>query len=230
MKVKLTPTQWLIAGLALPLVAVAGEGTNVLKNPGFEEETKVSGEAFRKANDVLIEHGVQLPESDPVVMPAEVYVNPEDGWKVVKSEAAFEYLQGKPGAEVHTGRRAIHIVSPKFSVGTAVGGRVDVVEGVALDEKAIQINTVCPVTFYAKGAATVSIEAYLYDRHQQGVYGQEHRDSLKVDPLTIPVDDENQWKEYRATLKITNPEVTYILLVLHVKGDVAIDDVTLQPK
>ncbi|OGV74465.1 MAG: hypothetical protein A3K19_05375 [Lentisphaerae bacterium RIFOXYB12_FULL_65_16] len=234
MKTKWPINSWFraiqLAWLAWPLAAMAGDGTNVLKNPGFEEETKVSSEAFRKAAAVLIEHGVRLPAGDPVVMPAEVYVNPDDGWKLVKSEAAFAYVQGQPGAEVHTGRRAIHIVSPNVSVGTAVGGQVDVVEGFALDEKAVQIDTACLVTFYAKGAATVGVEAYLYDRGHQGVYGQRHADSLKVEPVTIQVDDQNQWKAYRATLKITNPDVTSILFVLHVKGEVAIDDVTFQPK
>jgi hypothetical protein len=216
----------------LPFLVMAGaavfahavEPSNILKNPGFEEETEVN---MTKMVGPLLERGVEVPSGEAAIMPAQVYVNPADGWGLASKEASFEYVTGKPGEGVHTGKHAIRIVSPKVRVSTGVGGSIEVVDGVGLDESSINVNAACPFSFYAKGQGSVIVNAYMYDRKKGNIY--DYITSRQVTPAIIRIDDDGKWVKYDGTLKITNPNVANISLVLSVQGDMVIDDVVLTP-
>lgn len=181
---RLTPTLGLWAGLHCCLLA---ESPNLLKNPGFEEDAEVD---LRKMAGEVLDRGVQLPSGDPAVMPATVYINPSDGWGRAGQETSFEYVAGKAGDAVHTGRRAIHIVAPKARVGTAFGKQIPVVEGVGLEDEFIVVNKVCPFSFYAKGQGSVVVNCYMYGHKGLNLY--DYAANREVQPANIAVDDDGQ--------------------------------------
>ncbi|MFA6480897.1 MAG: glycosyl hydrolase family 28-related protein, partial [Victivallaceae bacterium] len=82
-------------------------GMNVLKNPGFEDITVRNVE---KTYAVLFERGVDMQTGSSVPMPAVWTLNEHDGWYKDKG-CVFKYVEGEPGKEVFTGKRAVYLAS-----------------------------------------------------------------------------------------------------------------------
>ena len=203
--------------------------TNLLNNPGFEESEEVN---IPKKYPRLVEHGVELPSGNPVLMPVGVWLNPDDGW-LIGSGKGFEYVDGKPGENVHTGKHAVKITSRTgysaivmpSNLSSSGKGRIPVSESVGLDDQSIQRNKPYKFSFYAKGSGSTIVTSYCYDAELNNIYS---KDGLRiVEPETIPISAENQWQKGEGTIQIVSSKVRYIFFVICVRGEVWLDDVVL---
>ncbi len=218
------------AGLAAVLLAAAPlsaqEPANLLANGGFEESVAVAISMANAHYRPLIERNVEIPSGDAAAMPAEVSINPADGW--TNEACKFEYVEGKTGAEVHTGKRAVRIESPKTQSAIVIGKNLSVVEGVGLDERAIQVGKPHKFSLYAKGTGTVMVRCYMYDAKLANLY--DYSRCQEVKPQQFAVSDEDRWQKLEGTLQIKCPEVNHIVFVIGVQGSVSLDDVVLLPQ
>lgn len=231
MKTNLPPSKLTFAGAGLAAVLLATaplfaeETQNLLLNGGFEESVTVAISMANAHYRPLIERNVEIPLGDAAVMPAHVAPNPADGW--ANDACKFEYVEGKAGAEVHTGKRAVRIESPQAQSAISLGKNLSVVEGVGLDARAIQVGKPHKFSFYAKGKGTATVRCYMYNAKSVNLY--EYSRCLEVTPQQFAVSEEDRWQKFEGTLQIKCPEVNHIVFVIGVHGKLSLDDVVLLP-
>lgn len=208
--------------------------SNLLNNPGFEETMEVD---MTKVYPMSEDYGIRLPKGNPALMPANTWLNFGEGWATHSSGKEFEYLQGTPGKETHTGHRAIKIISPGSHSGIVVGevtpqhsvkGSIPVLREAGPGDDGVQFDKAHKFVFYAKGAGSVMVTTYCYDIGRTGIYNKPGLREVK--PENIPVMNEDEWQKYEGTVKIVNPDVHYIYFVLRVQGEIWLDDVALYAK
>jgi hypothetical protein len=201
----------------------AAEKPNLISNGGFEESVTVDITKDNPQYKVLLDRGVSLPVGEQALMPASVYVNPADGWQTAKHR--FEYVEGTPGDAVHSGTRAVRIESTGGFSAIAVGKIISVVEGVGLEDNAIQVGKPYRFSLYAKGSGTIAVNGYLYDAKRANIY--DYSRCLKVEPPRLDSSRSDEWQKLEGTIQVNCPDVQSILLVIAVQGNVTLDDVAL---
>lgn len=191
-------------------------GTNLVPNGGFEVEGPVGGvNTAEEPYKTLQERGAGLPDR----MPESVQMNPAHGWG--SEECKFEYLNGLPDDEVHSGNRAIRITSPAMESGITVRTGIPVIKESKADSEGIVVGIPCKFSLYVKGQGTVAVTCYLY-----GTLGNLYDANLRtISPARFDV-DADKWELVEGTLTINDPSVAQMVLVIEVKGEVSLDDVT----
>ena len=189
-------------------------GMNVLKDPGFEDITMKNVE---KTYAVLLERGVSLPTGSSVPMPAGWTLNENDGWYKGKA-CVFKYIQGEPGKDVFTGKRAIYLASSERA--TISGNVVKVANAPSLDEPTMQLLKPNRFSFYAKGSGQISAGGYTYGDKNPNKY-----DDRLVTPVTFALTGE--WQKYEGTIEFTYENIGSFAFVLAVKGEATVDDLEL---
>ncbi len=217
--------------------ALGGEqGANLLQNPGFEDGVDVN---TSKVYADFMAAGVQVPSGEAVAMPSGVLLNWAHGWQEKPATGKqFEYVRGKAGGEVHAGNWAIRVVSPT-PVGIIVGSsaqlaktasgsneqvRIAVVDGAGLDDNVIVLNKTYKFSVFAKGQGSVRFLCYPYTKAD---FIPPNVPTHEVQPPAMTVASDG-WERYDCTFKLTNPDITYLSAVIEIKGDVSLDDISLQ--
>ena len=187
---------------------------NVLKNPGFEDITMKNVE---KTYAVLLERGGSLQTGSSVPMPAVWTLNENDGWYKGKA-CVFKYVEGEPGKDVFTGKRAVYLASSERATISANG--VKVANTSSLDEPTLQLLKPNRFSFYAKGSGQISAGGYTYGDKKPNKY-----DDRLVTPATFTLTD--KWQKYEGTIEFPYEVVGSFAFVLAVKGEAAVDDLEL---
>lgn len=213
-----------LATLSLVSPLCAQEKTNLLANGGFEKSIETNMGPDNSQYKPLFERKVTLPTGERALMPDSVYLNPADGWAGAGNR--FEYVEGKPGDAVHSGARAVRIVSPNGASAIALTGQISVVEGLGLEDGAVQVGTPVPFSFFAKGTGTLTVNCYMYGAKGVGIY--DYAKCRTVEPAEFVISEGAGWRKQEGTMRINCPEVQHILLVIAVRGEVTVDDVILR--
>ncbi|MFA6175883.1 MAG: hypothetical protein WC765_04820 [Phycisphaerae bacterium] len=216
---------WTVFFMPLGL-AQAEDSHNLFGNGGFEENESALSEKIDKNRETLIERTVVLPD-DAEPMPKLVTLNAGEGW--VDSHCVFEYRQGRPGEEVHTGARAIYIASPKESSAVLLGTIIPVVSESESTDAAIQFGKPYKYSFYAKGKGVVRIRLYMFESVQILTNLYDYARLQTVNPASHLLIDDGEWHEYTGTVRVNTNEVGAVRFVMSAKGEVSIDDVQLRP-
>ncbi len=189
-------------------------GMNVLKNPGFENITIMNVE---KMYPVLFKRGVNISAGPLVPMPTGWSLNKYDGWQKGKA-CAFKCIEGKPGKEVFTGKRAVRLASNTRA--TISGKPVKVVETLNLKEPTLQLHKPNRFSFYAKGVGAISVGGYTYGDKKPNKYND-----YIITPKTFTLTE--KWQKYEGTIKFCYKGVRSFTFVVAVKGEATVDEVKL---
>lgn len=222
--------------LPLPFLAAepkADDANNLISNGGFEEAKEVNLRkfgVFTQGGDgnELLKRGVKLPSDTTALMPVMVFLNPYDGWP--GSDCGFQYVQGQPGQDVHSGERAVRIESPSAFSAIAMGDwshMIPVLDGIGLDDRGIPRGKECRVSLYAKGRGTIRLNPYMYDVKLRPLAGEPYGKARTIVPEQFTVTSEGEWRKFEGTIRVNFDEVKRIWLAISVRGSLSLDDVEL---
>ncbi len=157
--------------------------------------------------------------AEGAAMPASWMPNPGGGWK--DGASSFVFVSGSEGNEVHAGSRAIRVATKEYS-DVMSGVRLRVRPGDVSGEaaKTLPLEKPFSFSFFAKGDGTVRCRVYTY------FVDKENYGAIKVEPESFSLD--GQWRQYRGTMRFTDPGVVEAMFAISVGGGTAvIDDVEL---
>jgi hypothetical protein len=209
--------------------APAEDIRNFIDNGGFEELAPQRPANKDQNYRTLVERDVAFPR-DAEAMPESVALNPGQGW--MNDQYIFQYVQGTPGAEVHSGSSAIKITSPIRESAVILGKvlRGKVIPVVKRDDAlagAIQVSRPYKYSFDAKGQGSVRAILYMYESVDVLRNLYDYAQFQTVEPTSHEIGESGQWNEYTGTVTLNSEQVGAVLFVLLVKGEVSIDDVQL---
>lgn len=209
------------------------EENNLLQNSGFEVDEYVDIEMKYPR---LVEQGIELLSGDQGLMPEGVTLDESDlwGWPADNGNG-FEYIEGKPGEEVHTGGHAIKIISQNgyspiiIASHLSARGFIPVSESTKHNDQSIHRNVPYKFSYYAKGIGKVMVISYCYDEELKGIYSPptDPDQIITVEPVIAQVSDIERWEKFEGTIKVLSSRVNLISFVIKVEGEVWLDDVVL---
>ncbi len=191
-----TAVRLLLCLMTTALAAAPGKNANIIPDGGFEDARQIVVAADKHIYDAIYKAGVDMGEDAPVVfLPS--------NFSQFCGCKRLQVVEGAPGKEVHTGKRALRLSGSFYLRAT---------------ERA-KTGDVFKATFYARGKGTARVILYLTDT--------DGRYFAQAVPNPAPVAGE-EWRLVEQTLETkAYPNLAGVWARLETTGDVVLDDVSL---
>jgi len=185
----------ILAAMLLPALARAQELKNIVTDGGFEEVREIiisSDQYFFRALD----EGIELTRDGPFVIIPSTF-------SLFCGAKKLKVMEGEPGKEVHTGRRAI-LLTGSFYIRAGCEA---------------ETGDVFIARFYAKGKGTARVILHLTNKE-----GQYYNQGV---PNPVPVDTD-EWKLIEQRIETNDkPNLARVGARLDTTGEVYIDDLVI---